>query len=150
MYASLRRAILLFAPLASACPSPEPCEGWCFKDLRDPAVVLKGNTFYRFTSHNNFTISTAPSIAGPWTKKGSALNNGTLMNMPLPKPGPQKHGDHPPIDKGPALWAPDVLLIDDTYYMTYTATRGGSPNNIGIATSMTMEPWSWTDHGSLG
>lgn len=146
----LRKAILLFASLTTAAfPNPEPCTGWCFKDIRDPSVVLKDNTYYRFSTHGNFTIATAPSIAGPWTKKGAALHNGSMISIPF-HPNPKKDREQPEVDKGPALWAPDVVLIDDTYYMTYTVTRGGRPNEIGIASSKTMDSGSWEDHGSIG
>lgn len=75
------------------------------------------------------------------------LPNGTTVTIPMFKP--KKPGDGPLQYKDPELWAPDVLLIGDTYYMTYTVTRGGRPNEIGIATSKTLEPRSWIDHGRL-
>lgn len=143
----LRKAILLFAPLVAAYPPPEPCTGWCYYDLRDPNVVYKNGTYYRFTTHHNFTIATAPSITGPWERHGSALRNGSTIDLPMPA---AKNGEPPLKYELPALWAPDVLLINDTYYMTYSVTRGGSPSEIGCATSKTMEADSWEDHGSIG
>lgn len=148
MHFFFRRAILLFAPFVTAYPQPEPCSGWCFKDLRDPNVVYKNGTYYRFTSHLNFTVSTAPSIRGPWEQKGSSLPNGSIITIPMRNSGDE--GDDPVEYKPPEMWAPDVFLVNQTYYMTYSVTRGGRPNEIGIATSKTLEPGSWTDHGSLG
>lgn len=144
----LRKAILLLAPLVAAYPEPEPCTGWCYYDLRDPNVVYSNGTYYRFTTHHNFTIATAPSITGPWEKRGSALRDGSTIKLPMPA---AKHGGPPLKYELPALWAPDVLFMNDTYYMTYTVTRPGRrSNDIGIATSHTLEPDSWDDHGSIG
>lgn len=148
MQTFLRRAILLFVPVITAYPQPEACSGWCFKGLRDPNVVVKNGTYYRFATHQNFTISTAPSMAGPWEKQGSALHNGTMISIPLHHA--EKHDGKHSDDEPPMLWAPDVFLIDGVYYMTYTVTRGGRPNEIGVATSRTLEPGSWDDHGSIG
>lgn len=148
MHTVFRRVILLFAPFALAYSPPEPCTGWCFRHLRDPNVVVKDGVYYRFTTHDNFTVSTAPSISGPWEKRGSVLHNGSMINVPLPKG--TKHPEQPQKPKPPQLWAPDVYLIDDTYYLTYTVTRGGGPDDIGVATSKTLEPGSWEDHGSVG
>lgn len=120
----------------------------CYKDLRDPHVAYRDGTYYRFTTHGNFTISTAPSISGPWEKRGSALHNGSIIEIPMPEP--KKGSKHRLKYTLPWLWAPDVFLVGDLYYMTYTITRGGRPNDIGVATSETMEPGSWTDHGSVG
>ena len=47
--------------------------------------------------------------------------------------------------------APDVSLIGNTYYLYYAVSQFGSQNSaIGVATSKTMEPGSWADHGSTG
>lgn len=48
--------------------------------------------------------------------------------------------------------APDVHKGDDgKYYMYYSVSTLGSQNSvIGVASSTTMEPGSWTDHGSTG
>lgn len=38
-----------------------------------------------------------------------------------------------------------------TYYMYYVLSKIGTRNSeIGVASSKTMEPGSWTDHGSVG
>ena len=47
--------------------------------------------------------------------------------------------------------APDVTLVGDTYYLYYTVSAFGVQNSaIGVATSKTLAPGSWTDHGSTG
>lgn len=84
-------------------------------------------------------------MSGPWEKKGAALHNGTMIV--LPSSGKGVDGGKP---KPQGLWAPDVLLVDGTYYLTYSVTRDGDPAEIGYATSESLEPGSWTDHGSIG
>lgn len=47
--------------------------------------------------------------------------------------------------------APDVLQVGTTYYLTYAISLFGSQNSaIGVATSATLEPKSWIDHGETG
>lgn len=39
----------------------------------------------------------------------------------------------------------------DTYYLYYVLSKlGTQTSNIGVATSKTLEPGSWTDHGAIG
>lgn len=47
--------------------------------------------------------------------------------------------------------APDVHFQNDQYYMYYVLSKTGTQTSeIGVATSKTMEPGSWTDHGAIG
>ena len=49
------------------------------------------------------------------------------------------------------LQAPDVHFQNNQYYMYYVLSKTGTQDSeIGVATSTTMEPGSWTDHGSVG
>lgn len=46
--------------------------------------------------------------------------------------------------------APDVSLIGDLYYLLYAVSTSGSQDSaIGYATSATLDPGSWTDHGAI-
>lgn len=73
---------------------------------------------------------------GPWTRLGSALPDGSVIDLP-------GRDD---------IWAPDLAKFGDTYYMYYSLSTFGAQNtsDIGVATSKTLEPGSWTDHGSIG
>lgn len=117
-------------------PTAGACSGACQGDYHDPSVVYDGQgTYYRFTTNNKITVSTAPSISGPWTDQGSALPDGSSIDLP---------GN---MD----LWAPDVFSYDGTYYMYYAVSTIGSQNSdIGVATSSSMAVGTWTDHGSIG
>lgn len=46
--------------------------------------------------------------------------------------------------------APDVHYQDGQYYMYYVLSKTGTQDSaIGVATSQTMEPGSWTDYGAI-
>ena len=49
-----------------------------------------------------------------------------------------------------SLWAPDVKLINGQYTLYYSVSQLGTQNSaLGVATSPTMEPGSWKDHGAV-
>ncbi|MCJ1327886.1 hypothetical protein MMC10_004561 [Thelotrema lepadinum] len=139
--AAATTAFLFFPFLSSAAPTSlskrasGACSGDC-SGVHDPNVVISADgTYYRFQTFNEITISTAPSISGPWTTQGPALPGGSSIDLP----------------GNTDLWAPDVSNIDGTYYLYYAVSTGGSQNSgIGVATSTTMDSGSWTDHGSIG
>ncbi|KXT02446.1 hypothetical protein AC578_7833 [Pseudocercospora eumusae] len=118
-------------------PAVGACSGKCQGDVHDPAVIYREDTktYYRFVSNNKISIATAPSMAGPWTDKGPAVPAGSIIDLP-------GRDD---------LWAPDIAHIGDEYLLFYAVSKIGSQNSdIGVATSKTMDPGSWTDHGSIG
>jgi len=48
-------------------------------------------------------------------------------------------------------WAPDVHRVGDLYHLYYSVGSFGSQNSaVGLATSATIEPGSWTDRGGVG
>ncbi|KAF2467292.1 endo-1,5-alpha-L-arabinosidase [Lindgomyces ingoldianus] len=117
-----------------AFPNPEPCSGNCTW-IHDPSVIQKDGTYYRFSTSGNIAIATAPSMTGPWTYKGALLEHGTSIYV---------------VD-GQDIWAPDVFKVDETFYAYYAVSKMGiQTSDIGVATSTTLDPGSWTDHGSLG
>ena len=92
-------------------------------------------TFYRFSTSGNIAVASAPAYTGPWTYLGPMLPNGSIISIGEPNQ---------------ELWAPDVFLLDGTYHAYYVVSVSGSKaSQIGLATSTTLEPGSWTDHGSL-
>ncbi|KAK5123111.1 hypothetical protein LTR85_003309 [Meristemomyces frigidus] len=134
----LLRALLLLPALVSAITYPPvgKCTGNCSGGVHDPNVVRRDDgTYFRFTTNGRVNIATAPSISGPWTYRGAAIPEGSIIDLP-------GRDD---------IWAPDVIKSNGVYYMTYAVSAIGSLNSdIGVATSKTMEPGSWTDHGSIG
>lgn len=54
----------------------------------------------------------------------------------------------------PNLWAPDIALVNGTYYLYYVGSTFGSNNPvIGLATNTTLDPaspdYKWVDHGMV-
>jgi arabinan endo-1,5-alpha-L-arabinosidase len=118
-------------------PDPEPMTGEISGFVHDPSVIRRDDgTYFLFTTNNRTNIASAPSMSGPWKHLGPALPNGSIIDLP-------GHED---------IWAPDVMKLGDTYYLYYSVSDWGAQNasDIGVATSKTLEPNSWTDHGSIG
>lgn len=118
----------------AAYANPGACSGSCW--THDPSVVRRSDgTYFRFSTGSKIGIYSASSLSGPWTLQGSAIPDGSSVNL----------------SGNDDLWAPDVQLIDDTYYLYYSVSSFGSQSSaIGYATSTTLEYGSWTDHGSTG
>ncbi|KAK6538462.1 hypothetical protein TWF694_010045 [Orbilia ellipsospora] len=134
----IKAAVALFLSLASTVSgyaNPGACSGDC--GTHDPAVIRRASDgrYYRFSTNNYVSIASASSISGPWTTLGSAL------------PGGSKISGFAGVD----IWAPDVSYVNGVYYMYYAVSSFGSQNSaIGVATSTTMDPGSWVDHGATG
>lgn len=141
----LIRALALFLALAAASPvfkrtfpAPEPISGDAIQgNVHDPSVIRRDDgTYFLFTTNDLINIATAPSMSGPWTHRGSVIKDKSIIDLP----------------NNDDLWAPDVTKVDDTYYLYYSVSDFGHKNSsdIGVATSKTLLPGSWTDHGSIG
>ncbi|KAI1823518.1 glycosyl hydrolase [Xylaria intraflava] len=130
-------ALGLLALLGSAVgyANPKACSGTC-TNAHDPAIIRRPDgTYFRFSTNGKIAVHTAPDITGPWTYKGSAIPDGSIIDVP----------------GNMGLWAPDVTLVDDIYYLYYAVSLSGSQTSaIGVATSETLDVGTWTDHGSTG
>nr|POF13187.1 putative arabinan endo-1,5-alpha-l-arabinosidase a [Quercus suber] len=88
MIASILSALLVQSSIISASPlhrrdtpGAGACSGDCAGYVHDPSVVYNGQgTYYRFTTNNEITISTASAISGPWTNQGAALPGGSSID----------------------------------------------------------------------
>ncbi|KAK4620535.1 Arabinan endo-1,5-alpha-L-arabinosidase A [Fulvia fulva] len=138
LHAFLLPALIRASPLLKRdYPPVGACSGKCQGRLHDPAVIYREDTstYYRFTTNDGLHTATAPSIEGPWTDQGPALPDGSSIDLPGNKD----------------LWAPDLFHYQETYYLYYSVSQIGSKNSsIGVATSPSLDPGSWTDHGSIG
>ncbi|KAL8685138.1 MAG: hypothetical protein Q9218_007952 [Villophora microphyllina] len=134
MFAKSLLPLLALAASVAAYANPGSCSGSCI--VHDPAVIRRSDgTYFRFSTGSKIQIATASSLAGPWTIRGSALPNGSSINLA---------GN---MD----LWAPDISLIGSMYYLYYSVgTFASQSSAIGVATSTTMDVGTWTDHGSTG
>jgi len=124
--------ILAVAPFVQAYSNPGACTGACW--AHDPAIAKRSDgTYFKFNTGVGIEIATASAIEGPWTLVGYVLPDGTSINGQTD------------------LWAPDVSLVGGVYHLYYAVSTSGSQvSEIGLATSTTLEPGSWTDLGATG
>ncbi|KAI1357941.1 glycoside hydrolase family 43 protein [Xylaria arbuscula] len=136
---TLRSLVLGALPLLGSVlgyANPKACSGTC-TNSHDPSIIRRSSdgTYFRFSTGGMIAVHTAPDITGPWTYKGAAITGGSSIDL----------------DGNTDLWAPDVSLVGDTYYLYYSVSTFGSQSSaIGVATSTTMDVGTWTDHGSTG
>ncbi|MCJ1313466.1 hypothetical protein MMC25_007144 [Agyrium rufum] len=102
--------------------------------IHDPSLIKSGSTYYSFSTGNLISIGSAPSLSGPWKHLGSVISGKSIINLP---------GNND-------LWAPDVHLVNGLFYCYYAVSAFGSQTSaIGLATSSTLAPGSWTDLGAV-
>ncbi|KAJ7315187.1 glycoside hydrolase family 43 protein [Mycena albidolilacea] len=115
-------------------PDPLPLKGPFFF-VQDPSLVQRDDgKYFLFTTYDKVGIVTATYLNGPWTEVGSILPHNSSIQLPGPD----------------AIGAPDVSFHNGEYYALYAVSVLISRNTaIGLATSRTMGPGSWVDHGLL-
>ncbi|KAF7309074.1 Glycoside hydrolase family 43 protein [Mycena kentingensis (nom. inval.)] len=125
-------ASILHIAAAVAFPDPLPISGPFFF-VHDPSLVQRADgKYFLFTTHNKAGIITADSFGGPWTEVGSIVPNNSSIQLP-------GRDD---------IWAPDVTFHNGIFYAYYSvSTFGSQDSGIGLATSQSMEPDTWIDHG---
>jgi arabinan endo-1,5-alpha-L-arabinosidase len=108
---------------------------WGGIHLHDPSIV-KGpdRKYYSFSTHGLISTSRADSLNGNWKHLGPALSAPSVVALP-------GRND---------TWAPDVHHANGTYHAYYSvSTFGSQKSGVGVATSKTLLPGSWTDHGAV-
>ncbi|KAI0032151.1 glycoside hydrolase family 43 protein [Vararia minispora EC-137] len=140
MKSSIKFAALvqpLFALLAFA-QYPNPIPGSSNVIVRDPAIWYNSASgackYFVFSTGGGIQIFTSTALTGPWSNVGFVLPGCSSVNNP-----------------GKCdLWAPDVNYYNGRYVLYYSASALGTQNSvIGVATSPSMEPGTWTDHGAV-
>ncbi|KZV98347.1 glycoside hydrolase family 43 protein [Exidia glandulosa HHB12029] len=129
-------AAFALSALLSVHATPNPLSGSDTIQVRDPAIWYNGNTrkYYVFSTDDKIKIFTSSFLTGPWTRAGSVLPNCSSIQL----------------DGRCVLWAPDVNFINGSYALYYSVSTIGSQNSaIGVATSPSMEPGTWTDQGKV-
>lgn len=128
--------LAVFGQPVSAYSDPGSCSGACW--AHDPSVVQRASDglYFKFNTGGSMEIVTSSSLAGPWTIQGYVLPSGTSITT---------------AGQTTDLWAPDVSKVGDLYHLYYSVSTFGSQNSaIGLATSSTMDPGTWTDKGAIG
>jgi arabinan endo-1,5-alpha-L-arabinosidase len=133
---SILIAGLASSPIVSAYAAPRACSGVC-NNAHDPSIIRRQSdgTYFRFSTGGKVAIHTAPSLSGPWTYKCAMLPSGSSIQL---------NGNQD-------LWAPDVIQVGSTYYVTYSVSAFGVQDSaVGLATSTTMDCGSFKDLGTTG
>ncbi|KAG0734812.1 hypothetical protein G6F57_008803 [Rhizopus arrhizus] len=95
--------------------------------VHDPAMIKRGSNYYVFGTHNDVSI----------TKSSDRVN---FKNA----------GSAVPWMGSTDVWAPDVSVHGNEYWLYYsTSTFGSQKSCIYMATSKTLESGSWTNKGQV-
>lgn len=126
-------AAAVAAPASTTYPMPRPVVGDV--SVHDPSLIqAKNGMYYVFSTHDGLGMRASRDLVH-FTDAGPALPNGAQWATAY-------SGD--PME----LWAPDASYHNGKYWLYYAASSFGSNHSaIGLATSPTGEPGSWTDQG---
>jgi arabinan endo-1,5-alpha-L-arabinosidase len=103
--------------------------------VHDPTIIQVNETYYLFKGSPSIEYFKAQDLSGPWSQVGTVLNGPSIIAGKASTQRP---------------WAPTIVQNNGSFYCLYAVTKEGTRNSsIGIATSATMQPGSWTDHGAL-
>jgi arabinan endo-1,5-alpha-L-arabinosidase len=124
-------ALLLWPAGAQAEPLPVTGD----TGIHDPSMVRTDEGYALYGSNNLLDARTSPDRSA-WGSAGSAFA------------APADWWSEYSPEQSP--WAPDVSVHDGTYYMYYAVSSFGSNTSaIGLATSDTGLPGSFTDRGEV-
>lgn len=117
---------------ATTYPNPDPISGSTY--AHDPSLVkTSAGRYYLFYTGGGIQISTSTDRVH-WSADGQVLPQGATWA--------KAYGGWND------LWAPDVSFHNGVYWLYYAVSSFGSNHSaIGLATSTTAAPGSWTDHG---
>jgi arabinan endo-1,5-alpha-L-arabinosidase len=124
---------------ASRLPSPlftaeYPLPNQGNLQIHDPNIILYNDTFYAFKGAPGLAWYKAPAMSGPWTSLGKVLEGPSLIDKVNRK----------------RPWAPTTIERNGTFYCFYCISQIGTRNSsIGVATSNSLEPVPWQDHGAI-
>ena len=117
---------------AASYPNPETISGSTY--AHDPSMVkTTSGRYYLFYTGGGIQISTSTDRVH-WSAAGQALPGGAAWA--------KAYGGWNDI------WAPDVSFHNGVYWLYYAVSSFGHNHSaIGLATSATAAPGSWSDHG---
>ncbi|KAL3482420.1 putative arabinan endo-1,5-alpha-L-arabinosidase D [Aspergillus californicus] len=100
----------------------------------DPNILHYNNNYYLFKGGIQIPVFRASQLDGPWESIGTVLNGlSTVTKQNRRRP-----------------WAPMVTYWRNRFYCFYSISQNGKRNSaIGLASSDSIEPGGWTDHGAM-
>ncbi len=107
----------------------------------DPSTMIKfGNRYYIYR--------TSPGIMG---KYSTDLRNWAYSGQVFPNGPPAWTSNAVPgFTASSSIWAPDIVLVNDTYYLYYSvSTFGSQVSAIGLVTTTNLDTGPWTDQGPV-
>jgi hypothetical protein len=103
----------------------------------DPSVIASGRYFYSFSTGVNLPVTRSTDLLH-WESAGTVFTS-------QPDWIGRELGSVPHD-----LWAPDISFFDGLYHLYYAGSSFGTNNSvIGLATSPTLDPATWTDRGMV-
>lgn len=129
--AALTAVVLTPGSASAAYPDPGRVTG--DTGIHDPTLARTGDGYVLYGSNKGLEARTSPD-------RTAFRDAGSAFPQPL-----DWWGGYSP-EKSP--WAPDLTKVGDTYYLYYAVSSFGSRKSaIGLATSPTGKPGSFTDRG---
>ncbi|CCM00535.1 uncharacterized protein FIBRA_02569 [Fibroporia radiculosa] len=119
-------------PAGAHWPDPLPITVNNYSYIHDPSMIKRQSDgkYFLFSSGNSVGILSTDSLSGPYALVGSLLSNSVA----------------PPGE----AWAPDAHYENNQFYCYYAISTSGSQNStIGVATSDSMDPGTWTNQGKV-
>ncbi|KAJ3918403.1 glycoside hydrolase family 43 protein [Lentinula edodes] len=116
--------------------TPNPIAGSDTVEVRDPAIWYNPSLakYFVFSTNGQIPIWTSSALTGYFALFRSALSSCSIIDS----------------SGSCNIWAPDINFIDGLYTLYYAVSALGSQNSaIGVATSPSMMPGTWTDLGEV-
>lgn len=112
--------------------------------IHDPSTILREGEHYYFFSTGQGVSLIKEQTDGRWLNSARVFEQDKL---------PAWHKEQVPANRG-HLWAPDVIKLDETYFLYYSISSFGKQRSaIGLATGKSLDPdspaWGWTDQGPV-
>lgn len=132
-------AALLITGLLALSPYASAKEG-VLLGMPDPAVIQAENgSFYIFATGKGLPVYHSTNLV-EWEKIG------TVFDTPVPAWSKKA------IPETDGIWAPDIVKLNDTYFVYYCVSSFGSQRSvIGVATNSTLDhtspDYKWVDQG---
>uniref|UniRef100_A0A915M9B5 arabinan endo-1,5-alpha-L-arabinosidase n=1 Tax=Meloidogyne javanica TaxID=6303 RepID=A0A915M9B5_MELJA len=106
--------------------------------VHDPSIVrLRNGSFIIYSTHNGIEARISNDLIN-WKRESSAFPNGLIWANKLTK------------DKN-EFWAPDISFHRNKFWLYYSVPykKGKHTSFIGLATSLSGLPGTWTDHQTI-
>ena len=105
----------------------------------DPSTMVKfGSRYYSYRTDQGISIKWSSDLRN-WTYGGKVFPSG---------PPAWTTNAVPKFDGN--FWAPDIVLLNGTYYLYYSVSSWGSQvSAIGLVTTTNLDTGPWTDQGAV-